>query len=346
MIYKTISKPEFKKFVNLLIKENPTFGPVEVAKNTKGKPIYQFEEVHSYDEIEIDYTMSYSSIKNFFLPFKETLSKFKYEGNDWKQEIKYRVHPRVLIGPRASDISGLVKLDKIFVTGHFPSAYYIARRKNTFIIGMDNKALPDAFCLSPEDHDIRTGFNMFCSDIGDKYYISINSSKAYNYLKKVKTANPTKTDDKKFIERKKLIQNSFKTKVDISGLENFLDIEFKSPIWTKWGEKCLSCGTCAAVCPTCYCYGVEETIEVNLLESRKEQRLHSCNLVDFAKVAGGHNFRPTSVDRLKYRYYHQYRGFAENDDETLCVGCNRCGRACLADINPKDVINDLRMENL
>ncbi|MFC1679967.1 4Fe-4S dicluster domain-containing protein, partial [Elusimicrobiota bacterium] len=98
------------------------------------------------------------------------------------------------------------------------------------------------------------------------------------------------------------------------------------------------------VCPTCYCHGVEEEVAVDLKSARKERRLYSCNIVDFAEVAGGHNFRPERGDRLKYRYYHQYRGFEENADEQICVGCNRCGRACLSGINPKDVINDLRLE--
>ena len=107
---------------------------------------------------------------------------------------------------------------------------------------------------------------------------------------------------------------------------------------------CLSCGSCAMVCPTCYCYTVNEHIDVSLKAAVKERVLYSCNLVDFAEVAGEHNFRPESESRLKYRFYHQHRGFVESYDEPKCVGCNRCGRACPAGINPVDVINDLRME--
>jgi len=66
------------------------------------------------------------------------------------------------------------------------------------------------------------------------------------------------------------------------------------------------------VCPTCYCYGIEESIGLDLSKSKKERVQHSCTLVNFAVVAGGHNFRPHRGDRLKYRYYHRYRGFAEN----------------------------------
>lgn len=342
MIYKVITKPEFRKFVDSLIRENQTIGPTQVDTDVKGKPLYQFTEVHSYDELALDHTITYSSVKNFFLPFREEFSHFKLKDNDWEQEIEYRVNPRVIIGLRPCDINALAILDKVFMTCAFPSPYYISRRRNTFIIGMDHEPLEDCFCESMNHHAPRQGFNLFCSDIGDKYYLAILSSKAFTLLKNMKVSDPSKSDDKKYIERRKYIKRSFKTKVEVSGLPSFLDIEFKSPIWKKWGDKCLNCGTCAMVCPTCYCYGVEHSVDVNLKTARKECVRYSCNIVDFAEVAGGHNFRPERSDRLKYRYYHQYSGFKENADEPICVGCNRCGRACLAEINPKSVIDDLR----
>ncbi|MFH1723728.1 MAG: 4Fe-4S dicluster domain-containing protein [Elusimicrobiota bacterium] len=344
MLYKVITKAEFRKFVDGLIQDNQTIGPKRVATDAKGKPVYQFVEVRSFDELDLDYTITYSSVKNFFHPFREELSRFKLKDDDWEQEIEYRVNPRVIIGVRPCDINALAILDKVFLSGRFPSPYYIARRRNTFLIGMDHLPLDDCFCESLNRHAPREGFNLYCSDIGDRYYLSILSSKAFSFLKNVRTSEPSKADNKRYIERRKLIKRSFKTKVEVSGLPSFLDIEFKSPIWDKWGDKCLNCGTCAMVCPTCYCYGVEQSVDVDLKTARKERMLYSCNVVDFAEVAGGHNFRPKKADRLKYRFYHHYRGFEENADEQICVGCNRCGRACLAGINPKDVINDLRLE--
>jgi len=127
-------------------------------------------------------------------------------------------------------------------------------------------------------------------------------------------------------------------------LPQILDLEFTSPVWKKWGDKCLSCGSCAAVCPTCYCYGVEENVSMDFCSSAKVKRLYSCNLLDFAMVAGNHNFRPTRESRLKYRYYHQHRGFVETYGVPMCVGCNRCGDTCLAGINPPEVIADLEEE--
>ncbi len=344
MIFRVISKKEFRKLLENIISQNQTFGPRQVDTDNKGDPIYQFRPVSSFAELDLDYTVTASSVKNFFLPFRETLSRYEFFDGDWEQKVEYRVNPKVIVGVRACDINALNLLDRIFIEGSYPSPYYLARRNNTFLIGMDHEPLDDCFCESLGHHVVQRGFNLFCSDLGDRYYLAVNSSKAFNFLKAVKTTVPTKEDDRDYIARRKFIEKSFKTRVEITGLPSFLDIEFESPIWQKWGDKCLNCGTCAMVCPTCYCYGIEENVAVDLKSSRKERFQYSCNIVDFAEVAGGHNFRPLGADRLKYRYYHHYRGFAENAEQPICVGCNRCGRACLAGINPKDVINDLRQE--
>jgi formate hydrogenlyase subunit 6/NADH:ubiquinone oxidoreductase subunit I len=76
----------------------------------------------------------------------------------------------------------------------------------------------------------------------------------------------------------------------------------------------------------------------------KIKYLYSCCIVDFAQVAGGHNFRPDRKTRLKYRYYHQHRGFVEAYQEPKCVGCGRCARTCFSGINPTDVIRELQAE--
>jgi len=345
MLFKTITKEKFREFIEGIIQENVTIGPTAVDKDSEGNTIYQFDEVESFDELELNYTSTYSSVKNFFLPFKENLSTFNFDKNGWKQNIEYTIHPRVIVGLRPYDIEGLLKLDNVLMKGTYPYPYYIARRHNTFIIGIDHEPHEECFAQSLNAHAVIHGFDLFLTDIGDKYFIQIDSSQAFNLLLNAETNEITKEDEEKYIAEKKRISSLYKTKVDITGLPSLLDIEFESDVWKKWGDKCLSCGNCAMVCPTCYCYTVNEHVDMSLKFASKERMLYSCNLIDFAEVAGGHNFRPESQSRLKYRFYHQHRGFVESYEESKCVGCNRCGNACPADINPVDVIQDLRMED-
>lgn len=89
---------------------------------------------------------------------------------------------------------------------------------------------------------------------------------------------------------------------------------------------------------------MEHEIALDLKSAYKNKHLYSCNIVDFAEVSGGFNFRPDSHVRLKYRYYHKHRGFVEAYEEPLCVGCGRCGQACLSGITVPEVIASIREE--
>jgi sulfhydrogenase subunit beta (sulfur reductase) len=342
MIFKTIKKQDF---FDIYLPDIQCIGPKKVGTNTKGKAIHQFLPIASFDEIDLDYDTTEYSAKTYFLPYKETLSSFTFKDNDWAQEIKYRTRPRVLIGLHPCDINALLKLDKVFAKDIYPSPYYITRRKNTFIVGIDCRQPCDGgFCNSVGSNTVTHGFDLFLTDIGERYFVKIGSDRGYNALQKVKTTDITEADNKAYLEMRNRFEDAFEKTVRVENLPNLLDIEFESEIWKKWGDKCLSCGSCAMVCPTCYCYGVTEHIAMDFNKSEKIKQLYSCNLYDFAQVAGGHNFRPGRDTRLKYRYYHQHRGFVESFGQPMCVGCNRCGRTCLAGINPKDVIEDLQME--
>jgi ferredoxin len=201
------------------------------------------------------------------------------------------------------------------------------------------------FCSSLGTDYATHGYDFFLTDLGKGYYIEALSSSAYVFLKKLNSTDASNDDLNDLKHRQKQKKNSFKKFVDTTDLTKILDIEFQSDKWDKWGKKCLGCGTCSRVCPTCYCYGIHEEIDLKFKTAEKVKHLYSCNIIDFAEVAGGHNFRPSMSSRLKYRYYHKHRGFVEKYEESQCVGCGRCGEQCLAQINVPDVIADIRGED-
>ncbi|MBM4093061.1 MAG: hydrogenase [Planctomycetes bacterium] len=346
MLFKTLDKREFRSLVELLLESNEVVGPKHIGTTAAGEPIHQFLPITSFDEMDLEYRATQYSAKTYFLPFLETLCTFTFSDEDWEQEISYRLQPRAIIGLRAYDINALLKLDKVFIRGRFPSPYYVSRRKNTFIVGIDHEPEEDEFTRSMSAHIAMHGFDLFLTDLGDRYFVAIDSDCGFNLLMRVHAKEVTDADTHAYLQVRKRIREGFKTEINVHNLPHLLDLEFTSEVWEKWGKKCLSCGSCAMVCPTCYCYGVKEEVAMDFSRSQKKRQLYSCNLIDFAEVAGGHNFRPGQETRLKYRYYHQYRGFLEDYDEPKCVGCNRCGRVCLAGISPAAVIKDLYEEEL
>lgn len=342
MIFRVMDKGAVERLFDVL-SVNRLFGPISNGTDRKGRAMYAFREVDDFGSLCLGYTTTDQSPKHLYLPYSETLCTFSMEGKQWEKHTDFNIsEPFVIFGLHACDINAMNKLDKVLMGHMYPMPYYVAKRTNMFIVGIGCDPQPYCFCRSMGTDTVQHGFDLFLTDIGDRYFVEILSATAFNMLNSIKTDEPKGKDHVRYREVVALRNRRYKSKVDTADLTKILDMEFQSDVWEKWGEKCLSCGTCASVCPTCYCFGVEETVDIDMKGARKTRHLHSCNLIDFAKVAGGHNFRPESHQRLKYRYYHKHRGFVEAFEESLCVGCGRCGKACLADITVPEVISDVR----
>ncbi len=345
MLFRVLHKAELKKLFDHLAAANAVIGPVQTGRDRNGEPLFAFEPVSEFHKLRLDYSTTKLPAKRYFLPYREELATFTFDGKDWQKDIDYNVHATtVLFGLHACDINALNRLDKVLLSSVYPMPYYAAKRSNMFTIGIGCDPQPFCFCRSMGSDTVTHGFDMFLTDIGDDYFVEIQSSSAYNALKPLALREPEERDHVRYMKAVEDRNGKFKTHVDTTDLTKILDMEFQSPVWKQWGDKCLGCGTCANVCPTCYCYGVEETVDIGLKGAKKTKTLYSCNIVDFAEVAGGHNFRPERATRLKYRYYHKHRGFVEAYEESLCVGCGRCGEACLAGITVPKVIASVRGE--
>jgi ferredoxin len=345
MIFRVCEKEELRRLFDILAANNTVVGPVQTGIDRNGNALYAFEPVADFNTVKLGYTTTKQPAKPYFLPFRESLASFRIDGNDWHKTVDYHCdRPTVFFGLHACDINALNKLDKVLMGSTYPMPYYAAKRKNMFIIGIDCRPQPFCFCRSMGSDTVLHGFDLFITDIGSRYFIEIQSATAYTMLTTIKTRPPEEADHLQYMAVVAQKNKQFTSRVDTTDLTKILDMEFQSPVWKQWGDKCLGCGTCANVCPTCYCYGVEETVDVNLRSAQKVKTLYSCNIVDFAEVAGGHNFRAERHTRLKYRYYHKHRGFVEAYEESLCVGCGRCGEACLAGITVPEVIASVRGE--
>jgi len=117
---------------------------------------------------------------------------------------------------------------------------------------------------------------------------------------------------------------------------------YDHPVWQEKARLCFSCASCNTVCPTCYCFDVQDDVNWDLKSGGRSRCWDGCMLEKFARVAGGHNFRGEPAERYRHRYYRKGKYVPAIIGECACVGCGRCITACVTKIaNPVTVFNRL-----
>ena len=112
-------------------------------------------------------------------------------------------------------------------------------------------------------------------------------------------------------------------------------------MWDEYNKRCLGCGSCAIACSTCSCYTTRDIVYDSLGKIGERRRVQaSCHIDGFDEMAGGHNFRTTKADKMRYKVLHKIHDYkAQFGDEHMCVGCGRCTDRCPEHISITATIN-------
>jgi sulfhydrogenase subunit beta (sulfur reductase) len=323
------AKSDFGRFFGLLTKFGTVNAPVRISDQS-----FAFKAVKDHQHIAMDALRTILPPKKFFYPEHETL--LEYSGTEIK-EVLPAPDPIVLFGVHPCDLAGLKVLDKIF-TAAPGDTHYSMRRASCLIVGLG--CMPDehCFCQSVGTDKVEGGYDLFLTDIGDRYFIQVQTPLGMRVIETAEFLSPVDQIDhddyNRFWDTR---SKSFKKGFDDANLHATMDTSWDDPVWEELGNRCLSCGNCTPVCPTCYCFDVLDISSLDGESGERKREWDSCQLVGFAAVAGGHNFRPGPVDRLKFWYRHKLHGFNDPYGYMTCVGCGRCTVSCPSGID--DIVN-------
>ena len=284
------------------------------------------------------------------LPFKKLLLKPQFtmlelrpgaEGvestdNDWP--------PLVYVGAHACDIHALKILDLLYLND-FVDPYYKRNRDRLTVVAYG--CMPDekCFCASQGTANVDDGFDLALTPLEGRYVVTVASARGDDIVR----ANPhlfapaTRRDVAEYLDRLKRRSQAFTLAMNVADLPYVLELKKDDPVWEELGKKCLCCGSCSMVCPTCACFNVRDEIPEERVV-RRVRTWDACLYRDYALVAGGHNFRDKRADRVKNRYYHKQEAFVREFGKPSCVGCGRCIENCPTGINVVEVFNLVRGE--
>jgi len=340
-----ISKDDFNDFVNALIKDE-SWNVIGVkAKGSK----FAFGPLESASELRLDYDVTLLPPKKYFFPQRETLFTYNLAGG-FSAKNPAETKPAVIIGVHPYDIVALFHMDEIFrETKSDP--YYFKKRESSIIIGVNIQKMSKwNFSTYMGAATVDYGYDLMLTDLGNRYAISVGSKKGGDLLAKyAKNVSGAFARDIQLVgQKKREIFNMAQQKLDFPPelIPEMLKKTYEeSGFWEEHSEKCLACGSCVLVCPTCYCFDVKEEMDLSLEQGERIRTWDGCLLEDFAKVASGENFRATRPTRYRHRYFKKGKYLFDKFGFISCVGCGRCSSNCLPDIaNPVKLLNDMYRE--
>ena len=252
--------------------------------------------------------------------------------------------PLVYFGAHACDVHALKILDLLYLSDYV-DPYYKANREQLTVVGYG--CMPDerCFCLSMGAANVDDGFDLFLTPLEGQFMVTVASARGDEIVR----ANPGLFEPagrqtvREYLERVRAREAAFTLHLDTADLPYILELKRDDPVWAELGKKCLCCGSCSMVCPTCSCFNVADEIPD---EGRAERvrTWDACLYQDYALVAGGHNFRADRAGRVRNRYYHKQEAFVREFGMPSCVGCGRCIENCPTGINVVEVFQVVRGE--
>ena len=338
MLQYVITADELLHFFRRLLQKQPVMGPRE-RPDQPG--FYYFDWLERAEDFALDYIATTIPPKKAFFPPNETLFTFK-TGNPPQLAPVFEEFPFVLAGVHPCDLSGIEALDDAY--SHPPAEHrWQANRERAIIIGMDCRPDEYCFCTLLGTSANRKPCDLFLTPVGRGYLIEVHSQAGESLLEGVSRLDASRQDleeaEQWRLRKTERIVHTLQAPVD--RFADMLDAGGLTRVWKEVAERCYSCGSCNTTCPTCFCFNIDDEFDLTLASGVRKRTWDSCQLLDFARVAGGHNFRGDRWQRVRHRWHRKFLYLYRQFGRPYCTGCGRCSRACTADINIVDVINQL-----
>lgn len=302
-----------------------------------------FDEINSIDDLQLESPPSALPAKKYLMPPRETLLRYRLDGS--RIEATIESEPTVIFGLHTCDIHAISLLDHMFGTG-FTEQNYQAHRENTYLVSIEclKPCTSHSFCRDMGTASAADGYDLHMLDLGDVYIIDVNTRKGVELLKDCRNifdALPPDVERLNQALQGKWQQFEYRLDFDIVEMSDLLADMYESDVWAELGERCLACGMCTQVCPTCYCFDVSDEADLLLQEGTRTRSWDSCQVNTFSEVAGGHDFREKLAVRQRHRFMRKGKYQLDACGLVGCVGCGRCAESCLVHITPIEVFNEL-----
>ncbi|MFH0819540.1 MAG: 4Fe-4S dicluster domain-containing protein [bacterium] len=320
-----MTKEQLNNLIKFLQKDHRIIGAKRFGK------FIDVAEIKDPAELTLENQLPFHGFKKYFLPEKTVLfdyNKFKFQENLTAPKI-------AIFGINILDLKAVLLYDQVFEK----DPYYQARRANILIIAHNFLPSIESNIFEEKyEEDIleHLPFDIFLAGINkDKFEVFSGSSRGQKLLEKnkitdyrhIQFSGPIKEEGPNKFH--KLIYDKFKSSKN-------------NKIWDELDKRCIECGKCTIICPTCYCFRLDDEPAIEPTQGQRVRAWDSCFYHEFSEVAGGAKFLKTTGERIRFWYWHKFVRNFEEFSFAGCIGCNRCSVVCPAKININEVLEDIK----
>jgi sulfhydrogenase subunit beta (sulfur reductase) len=257
--------------------------------------------------------------------------------------------PRKLafLGLRACDLAAMAIQSRVFLGGPRPDAAYEARRRDAFVVAVNcGRSGRTCFCASMGCGPVASdGFDLALTELIDdarhEFLIEVGTEAGGTRLASVPVRAAMPADLEAAADLEARVRGQMGRTLDTAGIRELLQESLTDPHWEDAGLRCLGCGNCTMVCPTCFCTTVEDRTDLGGTRAERVRRWDSCFALDFSHLHGG-SVRRSVAARYRQWLTHKLAGWIDQFGICGCVGCGRCITWCPVGIDLTEELAALR----
>jgi sulfhydrogenase subunit beta (sulfur reductase) len=333
MIEKFLSKKEFTDWLEELKKSFEVYGPVAKGDQSHFALLTENDPDYSFPNTRL-------SSKGLVQPpseemFKFTLDPENPEAHILKEEPP-KIHTRLLTGIRPCDARAFDLVRVNFITSGLVDPFWKQGRDRLTLMGQ--ACTQPCFCTSVGGGPFDTvGLDLLMIDLGEGYLIRTCTEKGEGLLKSSPGKAGAEKEKIQAAQLKTQAESSITSKVPTDRLKDqpLLDL-FNAPFWDEVQFACINCGTCTYLCPTCWCFDIQDEVQGD--EGIRMRNWDSCMFPLFTLHGSGHNPRGEKFQRVRQRFMHKLKYYVDKyGNGVACVGCGRCVQFCPVNIDIRRV---------
>ncbi len=286
------------------------------------------------DAAVFGYTNGVQSWRRYLFQPRRTLWRAERQDRDFVIRQETSAAPRMaFIGVRACELHAIQIQDKVFIDGDYVDPDYQSRREAAFFVAVNcGTAGGTCFCTSMNTGPrADSGFDLSLTEFldGDShgFLVEIGSDCGAEIARALPLQTATDSDRQRAAAISRETAASMGRTMPTEGLKERLQSNLEHPRWQEVADRCLACGNCTLVCPTCFCSTTEDLTDVTGQVAERSQRWDSCFTLDHSYLHGG-SVRTTTAARYRQWVTHKLAGWIDQFDVSGCVGCGRCITWC------------------